>query len=93
MYICSVNILAASPVLLWTVVLLLARAAMWLATAAGAKQSSARCALQYTDAVVVILASLRWDVKFVVTTIDAIINPAMAVQIDRCTPTVSVVNV
>ena len=88
------NILAASPVLLWTVVLLWARAAIWLATASScATQSSARRALQYTDAVVVILASLRWDVKFVVTTIDAIINPAMAVQIDRCTPTVSVVNV
>ena len=33
------NILAASPVLLWTVVLLLPRAAMWLATAAGANIS------------------------------------------------------
>ena len=87
------NILAASPVLLWTVVLLLARAAMWLATALCATQSSARRALQYTDAVVVILASLRWDVKFVVTTIDAIINPAMAVQIGRCTPTATVGNV
>ena len=37
--------------------------------------------------------SLRWDVKFVATTIDAIKNHAMVVQIGRCTRTASVGNV
>ena len=75
------------------VVLLVVRVTMCSTMAARALKCIVRRALQCMDAVVVILASLRWDVKFVVTTIDAIINPAMAVQIDRCTPTVSVVNV
>ena len=76
------------------VVLLVVRVTMCSTITAHALKCIVRRALQCMDAVVVILAtSLRWDVKFVVTTIDAIINPAMAVQIDRCTPTVSVVNV
>ena len=76
------------------VVLLVVRVTMCSTMAARALKCIVRRALQCMDAVVVILAtSLRWDVKFVVTTIDAIINHAMAEQTGRYSPTASVGNV
>ena len=75
------------------VVLLVVRVTMCSTMTARALKCIVRRALQCMDAVVVILASLRWDVKFVVTTIDAIINHAMAEQTGRYSPTASVGNV